>query len=136
MSRSFDLPLQQDSIMTYSRSGSLSMILGTVLLSAATCALGNDGARAAPAETKIVEISRFQFQPQELTVSLGTAIVWLNRDQTVHNVVTRDGTVASPGLDTDDRYTAVFEHEGDYPYYCALHPQMVGIVHVRRRQPT
>jgi plastocyanin len=91
----------------------------------------DNGPRRGPAETQTVQISNFQFQPQELTVTAGTTVAWLNRDQTVHNIVSKDGKVASPGLDTDDRYTVVFEHEGDYPYFCALHPQMTGVVHVR-----
>jgi plastocyanin len=85
----------------------------------------------AAAQSVTAEISRFQFEPQELTVTPGTTVVWTNHDQTIHNVVTTDGKLASPGLDTDDRFSFVFDREGDYPYHCTLHPQMVGVVHVR-----
>lgn len=119
--------------MTYSRSSSYSMILVSLLVAAITSAQADNSPRPEAAETKTVQISNFQFQPQELTVTAGTTVAWLNRDQTVHNIVSKDGKVASPGLDTDDRYTVVFEHEGDYPYFCALHPQMTGVVHVRAR---
>jgi plastocyanin len=99
---------------------------------AALVALLGDIQGATAAESAAtVDISQFKFGPQELTVAPGTTVVWINRDQTIHNVVTRAGTLASPGLDTDDRYSFAFDHEGDYPYYCSLHPQMVGIVHVR-----
>ena len=83
------------------------------------------------ANAKVVEISGFQFRPPELTVVPHTTVIWLNRDQTIHNVVRKDGQSGSPGLDTDDRYSTVFDHEGDFPYFCGLHPQMVGVVHVR-----
>jgi plastocyanin len=119
--------------MTYSRISSGSMILVSLLCAATSSVHADNGPRPEPAETKTVQISNFQFQPQELTVTAGTTVAWLNRDQTIHNVVSKDGKVASPGLDTDDRYTVVFEHEGDYPYFCALHPQMTGVVHVRGR---
>lgn len=119
--------------MTYSRSHSFSMILCSLLFAATPSALADSSPGAEPAETKTVQISGFQFQPRELTVKAGTTVAWLNRDPAVHNIATQDGRVASPGLDTDDRYTFVFDHEGDYPYFCALHPQMVGVIHVRGR---
>jgi len=111
--------------MTYSRSSSRALILCSLLF-AATAVAGAD-------DSPTVEIKDFQFQPHELTVKAGATVAWLNRDQTIHNVVSKDGKVASPGLDTDDRYSVVFDHEGDYPYYCALHPQMTGVIHVRVR---
>jgi plastocyanin len=83
------------------------------------------------AEPVTVQISQFQFEPRELTVTPGTTVHWVNKDQTIHNVVTIDGQLASPGLDTDDGYTFVFDHEGDYSYHCSLHPQMLGVVHVK-----
>jgi plastocyanin len=96
--------------------------LGAVLLSCA-------GMRSEAADTT-VEIKTFAFAPQELTVIPGTTVTWINHDQTVHNVVSPDGKFASPGMDTDDRYTFKFEKEGDFAYLCALHPHMVGTVHV------
>jgi plastocyanin len=119
--------------MTYSRRRSCSMVLVSLLFAATFAAEADTAPRPEPAETQTVQISNFQFQPQELTVKAGTTVAFLNRDQTIHNIVSKDGKVASPGLDTDDRYTVVFEHEGDYPYFCALHPQMTGVVHVRGR---
>jgi plastocyanin len=96
--------------------------LGAVLLSCA-------GMPGEAADTT-VEIKTFAFAPQELTVTPGTTVTWINHDQTVHNVVSPDGKFASPGMDTDDRYTFTFEKEGDFAYLCALHPHMAGTVHV------
>lgn len=90
-----------------------------------------DVSRVAAAEPVTVQINHFQFEPQELTVAPGTTVSWVNHDQTIHNIVSTDPKLTSPGLDTDDRYSFVFDHEGDYAYRCALHPQMVGVVHVR-----
>lgn len=105
---------------------------GATLSVALAIALATIAARAAATEPT-VEISRFEFRPRELTIAPGTAVSWINRDQTVHNVVSAGGRIASPGLDTEDRYRVVFDQPGDYPYYCALHPQMTGVVHVRAR---
>ena len=105
-------------------------LMHALLLVASAMALTNAHCAAA-AETVTAEISHFQFEPRELTVAPGTTVVWINHDQTIHNIVTKDGKLASPGLDTDDRFSFVFDREGDYPFYCGLHPQMVGVIHVR-----
>jgi plastocyanin len=87
----------------------------------------------APAQTApAVEITRFAYVPQDITVAPGTTVVWTNRDETPQTVTDRTGALASPALDTDDRYEHTFGAEGDYPYYCAVHPFMTGVVHVRQ----
>jgi plastocyanin len=78
-----------------------------------------------------VDIQSFAFIPQEITVAPGTTITWTNKDQTAHSVISREGKFASKGMDTDDRYTFTFTAEGDYAYFCSLHPHMIGTIHVR-----
>ncbi len=80
-----------------------------------------------------IEIKAFAFEPGDITVAPGTTVIWVNRDQTIHNVVNPQKAFASPGLDTDDSYTFRFDTEGDFTYLCALHPHMTGIVHVHAR---
>ena len=88
-------------------------------------------AGAQPAAAVEVDIDHFQFGPAEVTIHTGDSVEWVNRDQTIHNVVSREGKFVSPGLDTGDRFSFVFDRAGDYAYLCALHPHMVGVVHVR-----
>jgi plastocyanin len=78
-----------------------------------------------------VEINQFQFFPREITVDAGTVVQWMNRDQTVHNIIAPDAKLASPGMDTGDHFDFTFAKPGDYPYLCGLHPHMTGIIHVR-----
>jgi plastocyanin len=86
---------------------------------------------AAPAQV-IVSITRFAFGPAELTVRPGTQVTWVNHDQVPHTVTGKDDKLlASPGLDTDDRYSQTFTRTGDFAYYCTVHPFMTGVVHVR-----
>jgi plastocyanin len=68
-----------------------------------------------------------------VTIEPGTIVEWVNRDQTIHNIVLTTARVASPGMDTGDHYTYQFNQPGDYPYLCALHPHMTGVVHVKPR---
>ena len=84
-----------------------------------------------PAPT--VDIAKFAYAPKEITVAPGTKVVWTNHDETPHTVASNDKSFASKGLDTDDKFEHVFANEGDFTYYCTVHPFMTGVVHVRNR---
>ena len=83
--------------------------------------------------TSTVEITKFAFAPRETTIAPGTKIVWTNHDGAPHTVTSNDKRFASKGLDTDDKYEYTFSSEGDFTYYCTLHPMMTGVVHVRKQ---
>jgi plastocyanin len=91
-------------------------------------------AAATPTATA-VEIKKFAFAQKEITVAPGTKITWTNRDETPHTVSSTDKSFASKGLDTDDTFEHTFATEGDFSYFCTLHPYMTGIVHVRKQSP-
>ncbi|HYA19915.1 MAG TPA: cupredoxin family copper-binding protein, partial [Burkholderiales bacterium] len=93
----------------------------------------NFAAAAPPAPTVEVNIAKFAFSPQEITVAPGTKVMWTNRDDTPHTVTSNDKSFASKGLDTDDKFEHTFASEGDFSYICTLHPFMTGVVHVRKQ---
>jgi plastocyanin len=99
--------------------------IGLSLALAAAC----DNAFAA---TVKVEVTRFAFTPKEITVAPGTTIVWTNHDEVPHTITSADKVLASKAMDTDDVYQHTFSDEGDVAYFCAVHPFMTGVVHVRR----
>jgi amicyanin len=78
-----------------------------------------------------VEINNFSFAPATVTVSAGTTVTWINRDEIVHNVVSSDKTIKSEALDTDDKFTFTFTKPGTYSYICTIHPRMKGTVIVQ-----
>jgi len=82
--------------------------------------------------TQAVDITKMAYSPGNLTVKPGTKVTWTNRDQIPHTVTSKDkgGVLSSQGLDTGESYSYTFTHPGDYAYFCAVHPFMVGIVHV------
>jgi plastocyanin len=86
-----------------------------------------------PASTVSLDIAKFAFAPKDVTVTPGTKIVWTNRDDTPHTVVSNDKSFASKGLDTDDKFEHTFTTEGDFNYVCTVHPFMTGVVHVRKQ---
>ena len=104
------------------------------LATAGAAALATAVVAATPPPVAAVEIAHFAFAPREITVAPGTRVRWTNRDETPHTVTSQGAskTLASPGLDLDDRFEFVFAEEGDYPYLCTVHPMMTGVVHVRR----
>ena len=80
-----------------------------------------------------IGIDQFKFGPNDITVEPGTIVEWVNHDQTIHNIIVPAARISSPGMDTGDHYTHVFDVPGDYPYLCGLHPHMTGVVHVKPR---
>lgn len=88
-------------------------------------------AATAPAPT--IEITKFAFAPKEITVAPGTKIVWTNSDEVPHTVTARDKSVDSKALDTGDKFEHTFTEEGDFQYFCTVHPFMTGVVHIRKR---
>lgn len=89
-----------------------------------------DSAQAGPSYR--IEIHNFAFSPNPLTVPKGARIVWTNRDDEPHTIVSAAGAFqASRALDTDDSFATVLEQPGTYAYFCGIHPMMVGKIVVR-----
>lgn len=69
------------------------------------------------------------FETTVTYVDPGEKVRWVNKDRSPHTVT---GAALSWGteemLDMGDAVTYSFEEEGVFPYYCELHPAMVGAV--------
>ena len=81
------------------------------------------------------------YSPNPVEVSEGDTVIWTNDDTTPHTATS--GTAATPdGIFGGDAETGgvilvkgktqsfTFAEEGTYPYFCTLHPNMVGTVTV------
>ena len=87
----------------------------------------SDAAPAAP--TVQVNIFNYKFDPETVTVPVGTTVTWTNKDEIPHTVASTDNSFkGSGGLDTGDSYSYTFTKPGTYSYYCTLHPFMKGTV--------
>jgi len=73
-----------------------------------------------------VNIKEFMFGPKDLAVAVGTKVTWVNDDEIPHTVAETHKVFRSAALDTGDSYSWVFSTPGEYEYFCALHPQMIG----------
>ncbi|MBX6376159.1 MAG: cupredoxin family copper-binding protein [Acetobacteraceae bacterium] len=87
----------------------------------------------AAAREAVVPIENFAFAPGTIEITAGTRVVWINRDDTPHNLVGADEPrlFRSPALDTGEQFAFVFAMPGTYRYFCSLHPHMQGTVIVR-----
>ena len=99
-----------------------------LLFAVATSVATSDAAIPATAEVKI---DNFSFGPQTLTVAVGTEVVWVNRDDIPHTIVSADGIFKSKVRDTDEKFSYKFTNSGTYSYYCSLHPKMTGKIVVQ-----
>jgi plastocyanin len=85
---------------------------------------------AAPAGA--VAIDNFTFGPQSLTVTAGTTVTWINKDDIPHGIASsNNGFAKSKALDTDDSYSFTFTTPGTYQYFCYIHPHMTGTIVVQ-----
>jgi plastocyanin len=80
-----------------------------------------------------VKIDNFSFGPATLTVPVGIMVMWTNRDDIPHTVVSTDDpkTFKSKVLDTDEKFSYTFSKAGTYAYFCSIHPKMTGKVIVQ-----
>ncbi len=75
-----------------------------------------------------ISIDNFTFAPATVTIPVGTAVTWTNRDDIPHSIVASDKAFRSQALDTDDGYSFTFARAGTFDYFCGLHPYMTGKV--------
>jgi plastocyanin len=113
------------------KAGALALAVGLAALTGAALAVPTASAAQAAAGPT-VKIDNFVFGPEALTVTVGTTVTWINRDDIPHTVVADDKhTFKSRVLDTDERFSFTFTSPGEFGYFCSLHPHMVGKVIVK-----
>jgi plastocyanin len=105
----------------------LPLALVAVLILHPTRARSED-TKASPTEVKV---DNFTFGPDSLTVPVNSTVTWINKDDVPHVIASNDGVFKSKALDTDDKYSYTFSKAGTYPYYCSIHPKMVGKIVVQ-----
>ena len=105
---------------------------------------GANGGGGAAASVSIVSgsssLTDTAYQPNPVEVSVGDTVTWTNDDTQPHTVTAGENGQPSGEFDSSPNFNPLiapqqtFEHTftqaGEYPYYCALHPNMVGTVSV------
>jgi nitrite reductase (NO-forming) len=75
------------------------------------------------------------YSPNPVQVSTGATVTWTNDDAQPHTAtsgeaVTPDGNFDSGIMAPSATFDFTFTEAGEYPYFCLLHPNMVGTVSV------
>ncbi|MEA2036664.1 MAG: cupredoxin domain-containing protein [Nanoarchaeota archaeon] len=69
-------------------------------------------------------IQNLKFNPNEITVPVGTTITWINKDTSPHKVVAFDRTFYGPRMAPGGEYTFTFTEVGTYTYFDANFPKV------------
>ena len=109
----------------------VAMLMAAVALTVVGLISNPARARGEANRTAEVRVDNFTFGPQSLTVPVNTTVTWVNRDDIPHVIVSDDGVFRSKALDTDDKYSYTFTKAGTYPYFCGIHPKMIGKIVVQ-----
>src|SRR5262245_32076729 len=76
-----------------------------------------------------VDLREACFAPPVIRIAAGAAVTWTNRDDFPHTVTGVGGTWGTyDELATGHSVTHRFEDSGVFPYFCVIHPGMVGAV--------
>jgi plastocyanin len=78
-----------------------------------------------------VHIDNFTFTPQEITITRGTTLTWVNDDDIPHAIAASNKAFRSKAMDTEEKFSFTFSAPGTYEYFCSLHPHMQGKVIVK-----
>lgn len=79
---------------------------------------------SARAGEAVVVIEKMAFHPAELTVKVGTTVVWRNQSggATFHTITSdQPGLFGSKEFYPDEAWRHTFKKPGEYPYHCTPH---------------
>jgi len=93
---------------------------------------GVDPSTLEPVEETEVLIEGFAFEPPHIQVSVGDTVTWTQgADDAPHTATADDDSFDSDTLEDEGAtFEFTFEEAGEFPYSCAIHPDMLGLVTV------
>src|SRR5918995_1271633 len=102
-----------------------------------TSAGGSNSVSIVPGSSSLTDTA---YQPNPIQVSVGATVTWTNDDPQPHTVTSgsngqpdnkfNSSPNFTPLLNAGQTFSFTFTQAGDYPYFCMLHPNMVGTVSV------
>ncbi len=106
-----------------------------LLLAIAACGGGSAAPTPRPNEVQVFEPAgreaQWSYTPNELRVTKGTTVAFVNRGKEFHTVTSDDpGRPFDVGLDSGKSATVTFDTVGMFAYHCGVHPQMKAVVRV------
>jgi plastocyanin len=105
----------------------LAVLAATVLAAAPAAAGGGCHTPATEGRGSTVALAELCFTPTVLRVAPGTEVTIVNRDTTEHPLSRPGGEWGWAGM-AGTRTTVRLDRAGTYPFFCYVHPGMVGVV--------
>ena len=104
----------------------------TVLVAALLCVSAGAAADGAGnGKPQKVSIEGLKYNPSKLTIKKGQTVVWTNKDDHDHTVVSaKKGAFESENLGRGDTFEFTFDKAGKFDYLCKYHPRMKGTITV------
>jgi plastocyanin len=103
--------------------GAAALFIGPPVQAAETVTMGSDS-----------KPNDFKFFPAEITVPVGTTVVWRNLSDIPHDATARDNSFASDQLAKGQDFSFTFKTPGEIQYYCSVSGHedagMTGVVKV------
>jgi plastocyanin len=75
------------------------------------------------------------YSPNPVESKVGETVTWVNDDSNLHTATSMHDIFNSDVLFEGQSFSYTFDKEGEYPYFCDIHPAMVGTVVVTERSP-
>ncbi len=84
-------------------------------------------------EPSVVEIRKMAFNPQNMTITAGSTVKWMNREKRQYHSVwfEAEGLPIPDYFFPDESWERTFDVSGTYPYRCEPHPEMTGTITVK-----
>jgi plastocyanin len=113
--------------------GAVCLLLAALAATIAGCGSGDGGtgstSTGADSGARAVTIADYLYDPEAITVPVGTTITFTNRDTTPHTATSKQsGVFESGSIDTGKSGKVTLEESGTFAYYCLFHPFMKGTI--------
>jgi plastocyanin len=81
---------------------------------------------AAGTVAKVKMVDGLAFQPRSITISRGTTVKWVNRDNITHTSTSSSWNSGNVAPGTSFRHR--FRRAGTFNYHCSIHSSMTGTI--------
>ena len=111
--------------------GCIIAMFSIILLLSGCSKSSSTAAPVATPGTNEVWMQNTAFKPSVKTITAGTTITWINKDNTDHDVTSLSGIFISPTMAKNATYSFKFDSPGTYDYKCTFHIGMTGKIIVQ-----
>lgn len=78
-----------------------------------------------------VTVKNFAFSPATLQIKKGDTVTWTNEDSAPHQIASDTNAFQGTSMSQGQTYSFTFNTAGNFPYHCAIHPSMKGMITVQ-----